>query len=118
MEPMVAILRSGHWGSYVARASRLGPWSLALLTIALTAGPGRSDPKRIYIANDEHTDYFWTATGPQYRVAFQTMLDYYMDQADATAGNPADARGRFNCDGSLWAWEYQQSRSTADFQRL
>ncbi len=41
-----------------------------------------------------------------------------MDQAEATAGNPSDARGRFNCDGSLWVWEYEHHRSPEQFQRL
>jgi alpha-mannosidase len=74
--------------------------------------------KRIYIANDDHTDYFWTATDVEYRGAFQRMIDFYLDQADATVGNPPDARGRFNLDGSLWAWEYEHYRPASDFQRL
>ncbi|MBI5709704.1 MAG: T9SS type A sorting domain-containing protein [Candidatus Eisenbacteria bacterium] len=75
-------------------------------------------PRRLYIANDEHTDYFWTADDAAYRTAFLDMLDYYMDQADSTASNPSDARGRFNCDGSLWVWEYERGRGPAQFQRL
>ena len=49
------------------------------------------------------------ATTSQYRAAFLRMLDYYMAQAEATAGNPPDSRGRFNCDGSLWVWEYEHN---------
>ena len=72
----------------------------------------------IYLANDDHTDYFWSGDDLQYRAAFLSMLDYYMDQAEATASNPPDQRGRFNCDGSLWVWEYEHNRSEADFDRL
>ncbi len=72
----------------------------------------------IYLANDDHTDYFWSGDDLQYRTAFLSMLDYYMDQAEATASNPPDQRGRFNCDGSLWVWEYEHNRSEADFDRL
>jgi alpha-mannosidase len=74
--------------------------------------------KRYYIANDDHTDYEWAGTDVQYRSAFQTMLDFYMDQAESTASNPIDQRGRFNCDGSIWVREYEANRSAADFQRL
>jgi len=75
-------------------------------------------PKRIYIAADEHTDYYWTATGDAYRQAFIEMIDYYLDQADATAGNPTDQQSRWNCDGSLWMWEYEKNKSPEDFQRF
>ncbi len=80
--------------------------------------PGAEAQKRIYIANDDHTDYFWTGTDVQYRTAFLSMLDYYMNQIEATAGNPSDSRGRFNCDGSLWVRVYEQNRSAPDFARL
>ena len=89
-----------------------------VLASALAAGASEPEPKRIYIANDEHTDYFWTADADAYRQAFQDMLDYYMAQAEATASGPADQRGRFNCDGSLWVWDYEQNRPPADFARL
>jgi alpha-mannosidase len=75
-------------------------------------------PKRIYIAADEHTDYYWTATGDSYRQAFLDMIDYYLDQADATTGDPSDQQSRWNCDGSLWMWEYEKNKSAADFQRF
>jgi alpha-mannosidase len=75
-------------------------------------------PKRIYIANDDHTDYFWTADDATYRASFLSMLDFYMAQAENTAAKPPDSRGRFNCDGTLWAWEYERNKSAADFQRL
>lgn len=93
-----------------------------LLVVAGAAWPERAtaqgEVKRIYIANDDHTDYFWTGDDEDYRIAFQNMLEYYMDQAEATAGNPPDARGRFNCDGSLWLWEWERNRPAADYTRL
>ena len=89
-----------------------------ILAASLAAGASEPEPKRIYIANDEHTDYYWTADAAAYREAFQDMLDYYMSQAEATASSPTDQRGRFNCDGSLWVWEYEQNRPPADFARL
>lgn len=92
----------------------------ACFALALLAGavaPAHA-VKRLYLANDEHTDYFWTADDVQYRAAFLEMLDYYMAQAEATATNPPDARGRFNCDGSLWVWEYERNKTPAEFARL
>ena len=75
-------------------------------------------PKRIYLAPDDHTDYLWTADEATYRQAFLEMLDYYLDQADATEGNPADFQSRWNCDGSFWIWTYEKNRTAAQFQRL
>ncbi len=90
-----------------------GPMS-PLAALAETA----ATPRRIYIANDEHTDYFWSGTDVQYRQVFQTMLDYYMNQMEATKNAGWDHRGRFNADCSLWVWEYEHVRPAVDFDRL
>ena len=74
--------------------------------------------ERIYLACDDHTDYYWSAAGETYSRAFVEMIDYYLERADATAGEPDDFQARFNCDGSLWMWAYQQQRSASDFTRL
>lgn len=75
-------------------------------------------PKRIYIAPDDHTDYMWTADERTYKQAFLDMIDYYLDQADATASQPAAYQSRWNCDGSFWLWVYEKTKPAADFQRL
>ncbi len=84
-----------------------------LLTMTVQA-----EPKRLYIANDDHTDYMWTADAETYAGVFTDMLDYYLALADATDVNPAPYQSRFNCDGSYWLWTYERRRSAADFQRL
>ena len=47
-----------------------------------------AEPKRVYIVADDHTDYWWSADENTYRQVFLDVLDYYLDLADATAGNP------------------------------
>ena len=74
--------------------------------------------KRIYIANDDHTDYMWTGNEAQYDSAFVRMLDYYMRQIDSTKSNPTDLQARWNCDGSYWLRTYQKYRSPTQFNRL
>ncbi|HRE51899.1 MAG TPA: glycoside hydrolase [Flavitalea sp.] len=78
----------------------------------------RAQEKRLYIANDEHTDYMWSANETQYDSAFVHMLDYYLDQIDATKSNPSDFQARFNCDGSIWLKAYEQHRTPEQFSRL
>jgi alpha-mannosidase len=77
-----------------------------------------ADHKRVFMAPDDHTDYFWSGTAAQYSIAFTEMLDYYLDQADATKGEPPGFQSRFSADGSLWIWEYAKNKNQADFQRL
>jgi alpha-mannosidase len=104
-----------------ARLRRGATVFLVLLALAIAAavpGSARADHKRVFMAPDDHTDYFWSATGEEYAVAFTDMLDYYLDQADATRGEPANLQSRFSADGSLWLWEYARNRNQADFQRL
>ncbi|SOD99292.1 glycosyl hydrolase-related protein [Spirosoma fluviale] len=74
--------------------------------------------KRLYIANDDHTDYMWTANEAKYDTAFVQMLDFYLKQIDSTKNNPPDFQARFNCDGSYWLRAYQKYRSPAQFNRL
>jgi len=74
--------------------------------------------KRLYIANDDHTDYMWTADEATYDSAFVHMLDYYLHQIDSTRTNPDDFQARFNCDGSYWLRAYQKYRTPAQFNRL
>ena len=92
--------------------------SFVAALVALGLAPEVSAQQRVYLGNDDHTDYFWTATDVGYRTAFLAMLDYYMTQAEATAGNPSDFRGRFTCDNALWVWEYEHNRTPAQFNRL
>ncbi|MBC7922413.1 MAG: glycoside hydrolase, partial [Ferruginibacter sp.] len=81
--------------------------------------PLRAQPvKRIYLANDDHTDYMWTGNEAQYDTAFVRMLDYYVHQIDSTKNNPDDFQARWNCDGSYWLRTYQKYRSPAQFNRL
>ena len=74
--------------------------------------------KRLYIADDDHTDYMWTGNEAQYDSAFVKMLDYSLFQIDSTKNFPSDFQARFNCDGSLWLKKYQKYRSPNQFNKL
>ena len=91
--------------------------SLALIVSGLLS-PAVLGQKRFYIAPDDHTDYYWIADGATYRQSFLTMIDYYLNKMDATAGNPSDTQMRWSCDGSLWMWEYERNRTPAQFERF
>ncbi len=91
---------------------------LAVMTL-LAAGLQSADAqRRIYIAPDDHTDYFWIADDVTYRQSFLTMIDYYLNKMDETASNPSDHQMRWECDGSLWMWEYERNRTQAQFDRF
>ncbi|RUT67994.1 glycoside hydrolase [Flavobacterium cupreum] len=77
-----------------------------------------SQQKRLYIANDDHTDYMWTANEAKYDSAFVKMLDYSLTQIDSTKNFPSNFQARFNCDGSLWLKKYQKYRSDKQFNKL
>ncbi len=87
---------------------------LALLVL-LSAVPAE---ERLYIANDDHTDYVWTLDEEGYRQAFQNMITFYLDEAERTQANPDNARGRFNLDGSLWVYEWEKNQPPEQMDRL
>lgn len=74
--------------------------------------------KRLYIGNDDHTDYMWSGDEAQYDSAFVKMLDYQLRKIDSTKNNPPDLQARFNCDGSYWLKTYSKYRSPAQFEKL
>lgn len=91
---------------------------LALLLLIAATAISAAEPKRIYIAEDDHTDYMWTADADTFNRTFVEMLDWHLKLADETASNPPEYRHRFNCDGSYWLWNYEQRKSPAEFEKL
>ena len=92
--------------------------TLATIVALVFGASSASSQKRFYIAPDDHTDYFWIADDTTYRQSFLTMIDYYLNKMDATDSNPSDTRMRWNCDGSLWMWEYERNRTPQQFERF
>lgn len=90
--------------------------ALGLVTLLSVPLPARQ--KRVYIADDNHTDYMWTTDEAGFRSAFLAMLDYYLDRAEATRSEAPAHRSRFNTDGTLWIREYEKNRPAAAFNRL
>jgi alpha-mannosidase len=90
----------------------------AALAAATIFPSGMAAQKRFYIAPDDHTDYFWTADDVTYRQSFLSMIDYYLNKMDSTQANPSDTQMRWSCDGSLWMWEYERNRTSAQFERF
>lgn len=89
-----------------------------VIVALIVVGSLSAQQKRIYLANDDHTDFIWTANVADYDSAFVKMLDYYLDQIDATQSNSTDFQARFNCDGSYWMQAYERHRSPVQFERL
>src|SRR5713101_3922745 len=73
---------------------------------------------KIYIANDNHTDYGWNASTTAYDAAMLGELDYYLGRIAATAGNPSAEQSRFNCDNWYYIYLYEKNRSPAEYQTL
>lgn len=90
-------------------------YSVALCFLGLSTF---AQPKKIYIALDDHTDYVYALDEEEHRQIFLETLDYYLNLADATANHPSEQQSRWNCDGSFWLWTYEKNKSSADFERL
>jgi alpha-mannosidase len=77
-----------------------------------------AEPVRIYLGEDDHTDFMWTADAETYERVFVEMLDHHLELAAQTEGNEPNYRHRFNCDGNHWLWSYERKTSQARFNRL
>jgi alpha-mannosidase len=83
-----------------------------------TFSPANAQQKKIYLANDDHTDYMWTGDEETYKKAFSEMLDYYIKLNDSTAHLPYNQQSKWNCDGSYWVYNYRQTRTKEQFDKL
>nr|WP_269840404.1 glycosyl hydrolase-related protein [Paucibacter sp. M5-1]MCZ7883058.1 hypothetical protein [Paucibacter sp. M5-1] len=98
------------------RISALTAWLLAAGALAQTQAV--VTPKRVYLANDDHTDFMWSADANTYQKVFIDQLDFHMKLADETRDQPEPYRARFNTDGNYWLWTYERLKSPAEFERL
>lgn len=92
--------------------------SLFFLLLTITFGSTIAQRQKIYLANDDHTDYMWTGDEATYKKAFSEMLDYYIKLNDSTAQLPYNQQSKWNCDGSYWVYNYRETRSKQQFDQL
>jgi alpha-mannosidase len=90
---------------------------LGLLGLSV-GGAHAAGPQRVYLANDDHTDYMWSADAETFHRVFVEQLDFNLDLIEQTADRAPPFRARFNTDGSFWLWNYERRKSPAEFQRL
>lgn len=91
---------------------------VAFILVSITPLAGQLK-RHLYIANDDHTDYIWTADAETYRQAFIHQMDYYIGLMESQNDTlPSHYQHRYNCDNILWAYEYEKAKSPEDFQRL
>jgi alpha-mannosidase len=88
---------------------------ILLLVLQFTV---KAQQKRIYVSNDDHTDYMWTANEATYKTAFLDMLDWWINYNETTSTNPAPYQSKWNCDGSFWVSTYEKNRSAEQFGKL
>ncbi len=92
--------------------------ALLLTAICAVSTVAHSQQRHLYIANDDHTDFMWTADEATYERVFQEMIDFHLALTDATKEKPAPYQNRFNLDGSYWLWVYEKKRSSEEFSRV
>lgn len=89
-----------------------------IITFILLQITTKAQVKRLYISNDDHTDYMWTANEANYQTAFIDMLDWWIAHNNATSGNAPEYQSKWNCDGSFWISVYEKNKSAAEFATL
>jgi alpha-mannosidase len=99
--------------------------AVTAVTLLVALSAPASAQRKIYLANDNHTDIFWNADLATYEDAFVSMIDYYLQKAQETSGEvagiPAELpqfQSRFNLDGTNWLWTYQRRKTPAEFDAL
>jgi alpha-mannosidase len=97
---------------------------LVIILLSFVTWDANAQLKKIYIANDDHTDYMWTLNEAGYKTAFLTMLDSWIAKNTSSYGNgpnsptALDTMSKWNTDGSFWIWTYEKNRSAVQFDTL
>jgi alpha-mannosidase len=89
-------------------------FGIVLLLNVIAAAKSFSQERRIYIANDDHTDLMWTADEETYARSFVEMIDWHMSLSEQTSELPTQFQHKFNCDGSYWLWCYEQKKTAQE----
>ncbi len=91
---------------------------MAMIVASQTMLTPRAFGHDVFMMNSNHTDYNWNATAAEYEATMLADLDYYLDQIDATSGNPSHEQARYVPDCWWWLYLYQHHRSSDQFARL
>ena len=102
----------------ICRSLRLGLLTRCLVVAAVTLAAEAASARKVYVANENHTDYGWNDTVGDYEASMLSELDYYRGRIDATASDPVDQRTRFAADCWYYLWLYERNRSAGEFQDL
>ena len=81
-------------------------------------GAGSATAHRVYLMNDNHTDYGWNATTAEYDASMLSEIDFYLDEIERTSANPSAEQARFNADCWWYLYLYEHNRTPQQFQRL
>lgn len=89
---------------------------LVVILLSFVNRDANAQLKKIYIANDDHTDYMWTLNEADYKTAFLAMLDSWIAKNTNSYGNgpssptALDTMSKWNTDGSFWIWTYEKKQ--------
>ena len=95
-----------------------------IFTLLILAGWEQTRPalmaqtRHIYLANDNHTDYFWSANEDDYQDVAINEIDYYLDLANSTANLASPFQSRYNLDGAWYLNAYRQNKTPEEFEQL
>ena len=92
--------------------------TLLVASVCAFSCVAHAQQKHLYIANDDHTDFMWSADEATYERVFQEMIDFHLALTEATKDKPAPLQNRFNLDGSYWLRVYEKKRTPEEFARV
>ena len=78
----------------------------------------KAQERHIYLANDNHTDYFWSGSPQDYDNVALNEINYYLAQADATENLASPYQCRYNLDGAWYVYSYKQQSTPEQFENL
>jgi alpha-mannosidase len=95
------------------------PFQLLILFILLSSRFSFSqEKKRLYLANDTHTDWMYNGDYEQWKKYVFDMTDFYLKLGEGTIKEPLERQSKWNYDSAIWLWMLEKYKDKPYFDRV
>ncbi len=88
------------------------------ILLLLSSATYSQEKKRLYLANDTHTDWMYNGDYEQWKTYIFDMTDFYLKLGEATIKEPLEKQSKWNYDSAIWLWMLEKYKDKPYFDRV
>jgi alpha-mannosidase len=91
---------------------------LTFIFVTLSLCGFAQEKKRLYLANDTHTDWMYNGDYDQWKDNILKMTDFYLNLGEQTINEPVQRQSKWNYDSAIWLWMIEKYKDKAYLNRV